>query len=547
MFVRWLVIALATSSCATTQVVKLLKEGSIRQLRDERVDPIAPRMPRVLILALDGFDRDLLYGALKSGRLPALAALLFAEGETFPHAYFEPRLLATLPSTTITGWATTFTGVPPSEHGVSGNEFFMRETRTFAAPIPSSFADGATVLATFTEDYVNDLLRAPTLYERLREREPEIEIWVAMNQIYRGADRLLLTDRAAVLDGFREFVVDRLLHRDDEDEVAKKAFAKVDLEVIETLVQTIERDGVPDVLTLYAAGTDLYAHISDGGPDRSRIAYLTDVLEPAFAQLFDELDAERALDDTYVVIVSDHGHTEVLHDEHHALFTGEDDPPGVLEKAGFRLRPFALEVDRDHDFQAVFAYQGAIAFVYLADRSLCPDPGTPCDWSRPARFREDVLDAAEAFFLGNQSGSKMKGAIDLTFVRETDGPFSVYLGNGRTMPITEYLSAHPRPEYVALEWRLSDLTSGPMSAHAGDVLLLAHNGDRDRPEDRYYFASSYRSWHGSPSRKDSEIPLIVAHRKKSAKELRSIVAPILGDKPFQQKVTDVVMKLRTMR
>jgi hypothetical protein len=75
-------------------------------------------------------------------------------------------------------------------------------------------------------------------------------------------------------------------------------------------------------------------------------------------------------------------------------------------------------------------------------------------------------------------------------------------------------------------------------------LLLAHNGDRDRPEERYYFASNYRSWHGSPSRLDSEIPLIVAHPRKSSAEIGEVVERALGKQAFQQRISDVLMALR---
>ena len=509
-------------------------------------------MPRVLILALDGVDRDLLYRMLRKGELPELAQLLFGANGEFPHTHFEPRLLSTLPSSTIAAWTTAFTGVSPAHHGITGNEFFLRETRRFAAPIPGSFKDSAPVIATFTEDYVNDLIQAPTLYERLREREPEIEIWVAMHQIYRGADRLLLTDRKMLVQAFEAYLVDHLLEK-LENKTSRKFFSLLDDKVFDSLVEAIKGNEVPDVLTIYSSGTDLYAHVADGGPDPARVEYLKDVLEKHFKELREALAAKGALDDTYVVITSDHGHTEVLEDEAHALATSKDDPPGVLEQAGFRLRPLKLEVAEGDDFQAVLAYQGAIAYVYLADRSLCVEKGTKCNWSKPPRYREDVLEAAEAFFINSETGapiSKMRGTLDLIFVRdptwegEAPRPYQVYLGQGRTQPVAEYLAEHPRPEYLALEWRLEDLAVGPLGRHAGDVLLLAHNGDRDEPAGRFYFSERYHSWHGSPSRKDSEIPLIVAHRKHSAAELEAIVSPMLGEKPFQQKVTDVVLKLR---
>ena len=84
---------------------------------------------------------------------------------------------------------------------------------------------------------------------------------------------------------------------------------------------------------------------------------------------------------------------------------------------------------------------------------------------------------------------------------------------------------------------------------AGDVVLLAHNGDRQRPEDRYYFAHEYRSWHGSPSRGDSELPFIVAHRRRSPAALASLVRDALGPDPAptQDRVAEVLLALRRAR
>lgn len=57
-------------------------------------------------------------------------------------------------------------------------------------------------------------------------------------------------------------------------------------------------------------------------------------------------------------------------------------------------------------------------------------------------------------------------------------------------------------------------------------------------------AHPYRSWHGSPSKQDSEIPLIVASSLYSSAAIGAWVKGVLGERPFQQKVTDVLLGLR---
>lgn len=550
-------LCLAVSGCSF-QAVKLLLTGETRQLRErpQPAPPNAPLRPPILLVAIDGVGRDLLYDMLRHGELPQMADLLGGAGDArnpFPHAAFDHTLLSTLPSVTIPAWVTALTGVPPSRHGVTGNEFFIREKRQFAAPIPVSFTDQEPTLACFTDGYANHLSLAPSVYERMRRRDPHILIWVAMQHFYRGADKLILSNRTILTKALVDYAEEKVSEALEEHHT-KALYADLDDEAVEDTVKQLDAGPVPDVLTIYLSGTDLFAHVSELGPDRARRSYLREVIDPLMGKLAGALRRRGALDDRYVVLTSDHGHTPVLHDEVHALAgNGDAKPPALLRFIHFRVRPFQLDVPDDSDFQAVLAYQGAMAYIYLADRSTCPDKGDVCDWSRPPRYREDVLQVADTFYRNNQHGAYvpgLRGTLDMVLTRrpappgEDARPFEVYVGNDKTVPVPEYLAAHPHPTYVDLDRRLRDLAAGPAGERAGDVLLIAHNGDRARPEQRYYFAAPYHSWHGSPSRGDSEIPLIVAHPHRSAKDLQPIVAGVLGSQPSLEKITDLLLALR---
>jgi arylsulfatase A-like enzyme len=277
------------------------------------------------------------------------------------------------------------------------------------------------------------------------------------------------------------------------------------------------------------------------------------VVDPALGRLVERMRARDMLANRWVVVTADHGHTAVIADAAHAIDTGEDDAPGVLHALGWKTRPFRASVDAHDPFDAVLAYGGAMAFVYLADRSRCTGERA-CAWDAPPRYREDVLAVADAYYRNNETGelaAGMRGALDMILVRkprpvaDIDLPFEVYIGDGKTLPIDTYLAQHPHPTYVDVARRFEELAVGRHGERAGDLLLLAHNGDRERPEDRYYFAKPYRSWHGSPSRQDSEVPLIVAHPKRTAAAIHAWVGAVLGDRPYQRKVTDIVMGLRT--
>jgi len=539
------VAAVVVVAVVAPSTFELLAEGDTRDLREGKEPAPAAREPTVLILALDGVERPLLYDLLASGDLPELARLLGGrEGERFPHAHLDDTALAPLPTSTITSWATIFTGVAPAEHGVAGNEYFVRAPEPrFVAPAPVSITAPDLVIQTYTDGYANNQLGAPTLYERVRARGRGAGTsWVAMSQYFRGADRLLLADRTVIADAFAAFL-------DDDDEPDDlEMFASLDREVIDNVIEELDGTPAPAILTVYLSGTDLFAHDSDTGPDAARRRYLREVIDPLVGDLRRALERQAALVDRHVVVVSDHGHTEVRHDARHALGTDdEDDPPSVVRGAGYRLRPFELDAG-DARFDTVLAYGGALAYVYLADRAACGERG--CDWSRPPRFAEDVVPLAEAFLAAHRDGThapSMKGSLDLILVRQPgslgQGPFEVYLGGGRTEPLDEHLERHPRAEYVVFAERMLGLAVGPFGTHAGDILLVAHNGNEPDVDRRYYFSGRYYSWHGSPSRLDSEIPLIVAHPRKSAAELRSLVREVAGDRVDAAEITPLIERL----
>jgi hypothetical protein len=323
-------------------------------------------------------------------------------------------------------------------------------------------------------------------------------------------------------------------------------FETLDSAAVDAVIDHLKTDPLPDVLTLYLAGTDLYTHQAAEGPDEARRAYLKRVVDKQVGRVVDELREKGRLDRTWVIVIADHGHSQVVHDKQHAIGAAGMDalPPTLLKQAGFRVRPMKQNVDDKDPFSAVLAYGGATAYVYLADRSTCPGEKDVCAWDRMPRYDEDVLPAAEALHHG------MGNMLDLVLVRrprpvpEIDRPFEVYVGAGKTMPIEDYMKAHPHPTYIDFEARLHDLSVGVHGERAGDIMLLSRFGNVDKPEDRYYFANLYRSWHGSPSKQDSEIPLIVANQHRTTAQIRPWVKRVIGPRPYIQRLTDVILGLR---
>jgi hypothetical protein len=546
-----LALALALGCHAGVQVAELVFEGDTIAVRKRPPGAAAssPASTPILIVALDGVSRDLLYELLRGQKLPNLAELI--GGDALAHADLDDRLLSNLPSTTIPAWTAVFTGQPAAVNGVPNNEFFIRETRTLAAPAPVSFVESSATFDVYTKGTVNELIEVPTVYQRIHAADPDALIWVALSHVFRGADVMLLAERTAFAKMLAAFVEDGA--SEEREVTSRKPFEALDLGSIDGLISRLGTGVVPDVLTLYICGPDLYAHVAREGPDEARRTYLTEVVDPALGRLVARMRERDMLAKRWVIVTADHGHTAIVPDAAHSIDTGEDDAPGVLHALGWKTRPFRASISNDDPYNAVLAYGGAMAFVYLADRSRCTGAHA-CAWDDPPRYREDVLAVAEAFHRNNETGefaAGMRGTLDLILVRRPrpvaaiDLPFEVYLGNGKTMAVDAYLAQHPHPTYIDLARRLEELAVGRHGERAGDLLLLAHNGDRDRPEDRYYFAKPFRSWHGSPSRQDSEVPLIVAHPGTAAATIHAWVGARLGDRPYQRKVFDIVLGLRT--
>lgn len=531
------------SGNAPEEIAELVGTGSEKPLRK----PLRPARggSRVIVFALDGVGDGELRRALASGAMPRTAALLGRETapRVYEHAWAAPGVLSILPSTTYAAWASVFTGEPPARTGVPGNEWFAREEMRFYAPAPVSLTQHEHALEVYTDQLMGRVLRARTVYERA-----DVRSYVSLQPFHRGADLLTVPEP----ENYGRMITEMAGGLTSEETVGQEAYEELDETAAESLVESIAKHGVADLQTVYFPGVDLYTHVA-ADPLADQVRYLGRVLDPAIAEVLGAYRKAGALEGTWIVFVADHGHTPVLPDDGHALdVDGDDEPPQVLRNTGFRTRPLEIELDSaEQDFQAAVAYQGAFAYVYLADRNTCPRPGDRCDWKRAPRLAEDVLPVARAFFQAGRTGAgvpALRGAIDLVFARPPRAPgqdalpFQVFDGQ-RLVPIAAYLAANPRPELLDLERRLQGLAAGPYGHRAGDVLLLARTGMHLPPRERFYFSSSNHSWHGSPTLQDGEIPLLVAHPGMTGDAVRARVLRAVGERPDQLSVTPLILDL----
>jgi Type I phosphodiesterase / nucleotide pyrophosphatase len=537
------VVLFGLSSCSS---IKLLLQGGEKQVKREP-RPSEPG-PYILIFAFDGVGYDQLMEAIHSGKAPAMAGMLGREEGygLYEHAYSVPNAVSILPSTTIAAWSSIFTGAPTAWNGVAGNEWFVREDMKFFAPVPVSVQEMDDNRAMVTEGLVSKALKSPTLFQ-----QAGVKSAVSLNPVYRGADYFTLVDPVSMVALYTEF----LAHPGGENSPEKvDIYEKLDKESVPKLLDSIEDHGVPKIQVVYFPGIDLYTHLARD-PIPMEVNYLETVTDPLVAQILEAYRGYGVLDQTYVVVIADHGHTPVLKDPQHALGTDPNGGPAAAVKAaGFRPRKFVLNPGAsEQDYQAVFAYQGAIAYVYLADRSTCPKAGMTCDWKRPPRYTEDVLPAVRAFYNSNKTGKPipvLKNTLDLIFTRRPTRPgkntqeYEIFDGH-RLVPIWKYLIRHPRPDLIQLDKRMEWLSMGPYGNRSGDILLLTRSGLNRPIEKRYYFSAPYYSWHGSASPQDSHIPLVVARKDFPGTKLKKMVNNVAGLQPSQLALVPLVRALLT--
>jgi hypothetical protein len=532
---------LSLNGCTAT---KMLLTGGEKQVK-HHLRPVEPG-PYVLVFGFDGAGYNQLNEAIQSGKAPNLQAMLGKDlgGGVYEHAYSAPNAITILPSTTVAAWSSIFTGATPAYTGVPGNEWFVREEMRFYAPAPVSVEETDDTLAAITDDLVGKSLMTPTLF-----RQAGVKSAVSLNYVYRSADYYTTVDPTTMVSIMGDFIKGAVGVEDDK----KNVYVKLDRDSVPKLLESIEAHGMPKLQVVYFPGIDLYTHVAATAPLKTEIGYLERITDPLVGQILDAYKSYGILDETYIVIVADHGHTPVLRDPQHALGADPDTGPAAIVKSvGFRPRKFQLTPSASElDFQSVFAYQGAISYLYLADRSTCPNPGQTCDWKKPPRFKEDVMPVVRALYKENQTGDvtpRLKGTLDLIFARKpvepgkNTLPYEIFDGK-HLVNISEYLDRNPRPDLIDLDRRMRWLSAGPYGDRAGDILLLTKTG-LDRPiQGRFYFSGPYNSWHGSASEQDSHIPLIVACQGRKGSRLKAIVEHVAGDKPSELDVTPIVRAL----
>ncbi len=466
---------------------------------------------RLVVIDIDGLRRDVFRAALEAGELPNIEHIVGGrEGRKACHV----DALSTAPSITFAAQASIFTGQHPGTHGIPGNETFDRLGRISGGkPRHLGFDVGDTLavddaVRVFTDGLASQFLSAdtPTLYEIGAANG--LTSAVAYHMIARGAD-----------SWFPPGIAEIARFTKGKGALGMEAGA-YDGGMLDDLIDYLDAGHRPDLLTAYFMGLDHHSHAH--GPASQR-DYLRDVIDPQVGRLLSALARHRMLTNLLFVLVSDHGQISVIPDDRHSIRIGfpfDRELSHVFEALGLDLHDVPGEAPA---CDAVVALNGGLAHVYLQHRQG--------RWADPPRYKEDVIPVAEAFTQMNEHGayeSSLQSSLEMILVRDAEhegwqAAYRVYLGNGRTQPLADYVAAHPELGYVDAANRIR--LAG--SAMTGD-LILAANG-----REGFYFGAPLKGVHGGLYHGDSEAVLTFAYPSSGAEEIawmQETVHATIGDR-----------------
>jgi hypothetical protein len=443
---------------------------------------LAVTVEHVLLIDIDGLRSDVLETALHSGRAPHIARLLGGLG--LERGLLYP-LLAPAPSITFTSQASLFTGAHPGWHGIPGNQFLDRfGAHSDGAPRHYAFDVGDRLavddaVRVFTAGLASNCLLAPTLYEQALEHG--LRARVVGHMYARGANQWIkpsLANLARFTKGGNLFGLEA---------------ADYDRYTLDQALDALQRDGLPDILTIYFMGVDHESH--HHGP-AAQLGYLCEVLDGYVGELWDA--ALRKLpayaQAPLCLVFSDHGQIAVPSDDRHSLRLGfpfEREIGHLFDALGLDVHDIPGE---DPNCDAVVASNGGVAQVYLQNRKG--------RWHDAPDFERDVLPVAGAFWEAHATGryaQELQGALAGVLVRNAEqqswsAAYQALTPQGDLVSLAEWFEAQPPGLYIDPVNRLDNL-AGPL---AGDLMLIGNGAEG------FYFSAPLSGMHGGLHPEESQ-------------------------------------------
>jgi hypothetical protein len=171
-------------------------------------------------------------------------------------------------------------------NGVTGDEWFVRETAIFYAPVPISVLDTSDVTKVVNDDLLGKTLKAPTLYELLGRRSH-----VSLLYVHHGATLYTTVGPSSFAD-----VVGRLIKGTMEgDDPENSLSAGLDLNSVQKLTEAIDEQGVPDLQVVYFPGIDIFTHVAKN-PLAAQVRYLESITDKGVGAVLDAYQKARWLE-----------------------------------------------------------------------------------------------------------------------------------------------------------------------------------------------------------------------------------------------------------
>jgi hypothetical protein len=284
---------------------------------------------KILLVVIDAATPHVVCPAIWTGRLPVMQRL--ADAGTL-----HESSVSIFPSITPAATTTIVTGCYPAEHGIAGASWFDDAKQEVAYYGDDFWVIAREGFGEFIRDFLlrlnGDRLRAPTLFEMIersgrlcaclnylvfRGSVPhEVRVpgllaalpGVPLSETVEGPSTLYLGDFVGRPLPSRRRVDGKsgLLHR----------FGMDDASTGELLRQLCAERMLPDFTVAYFADNDYRSH--EVGPHQA--LYVVERVDSMLGEAFDAAGGiERFLEDTCVIVTSDHGHCDVLPDRDQAV------------------------------------------------------------------------------------------------------------------------------------------------------------------------------------------------------------------------------------
>jgi hypothetical protein len=277
---------------------------------------------KVLLIVIDAATPHVVCPAIQTGRLPVMRRLAEAGAMHQASASIFPSITPAATSTIITGGY-------PAEHGIAGASWFDTSRNEVAYYGDDFWVIVREGFGHFINDFLlrlnGDRMRAPTLFEMVERAGRQA---ACLNYlVFKGSvpHKVNLPGLMAALPGvpftetvegpsmlcLGDFVGTRIPHghKPDERGGLLHRFGMDDASTGAMLRDFADKRALPDFTVAYFADNDYVSH--DVGPVRA----LT-VVERVDRMLGEAFEAaggmDRFLEDSAVIITSDHGHCDVL-------------------------------------------------------------------------------------------------------------------------------------------------------------------------------------------------------------------------------------------